>query len=204
MTLPTRICAVLLCVVAAACVSRGIEVREYVLTPVSPAESLPPVGAKATSELGVGIGPVELPAYLRRREIVVREDTNRVRASVANTWGEDLESSVARVLADNLSRVLPSHRVSVLPWQSHGALDYRVTVQVQRFERGPGDAVHLDARWTVAGPRGRDLLTARASSIEQAVTTGDYASTVDAMSRAVGQLSHEIARTLRELHQRES
>ncbi len=185
-----------------ACASRGIQVSEYVITPMPSANSLPDVGtgAPGTEQMGlaVGVGPVELPAYLRRRQIIVREDENLLVPSEAHTWGEDLESSVARVLADNLSTLLPSNRVVTLPWQSAGGLDYLVAIQIQRFERDPGNVVRLDARWSLTGAKGRRTLAARSTSIEETDVAADYASTVAGMSRAVAKLSQEISQAIQE------
>ncbi len=190
----------LLLLAMTACASRGIEVREYVITPM-PSDSLPDVGASGpagASELGlaIGVGPVELPAYLRRRQIVTREAGSQLVSSEANSWGEDLESSVARVLAENLSALLPSNRVVTLPWQSAGDLDYLVAVQIQRFERDAENVVHLDARWSLTRAKGRKVVAAQISAIRQTDVVEGYPATVDGMSRAVEQLSREITQAI--------
>ncbi len=189
----------LLLLAMTACASRGIEVREYVITPL-PSDSLPDVGSRpaGAGELGlaIGVGPVELPAYLRRRQIVTREAGSQLVSSEANSWGEDLESSVARVLAENLSALLPSNRVVTLPWQSAGDLDYRVAVQIQRFERDAENVVHLDARWSLTRAKGRKVVAAQISAIRQTDVVEGYPATVDGMSRAVEQLSREITQAI--------
>ena len=189
----------LLLLAMTACASRGIEVREYVITPM-PSDSLPDVGSRpaGASELGlaIGVGPVELPAYLRRRQIVTRQAGSQLVSSEANSWGEDLESSVARVLAENLSALLPSNRVVTLPWQSAGDLDYLVAVQIQRFERDAENVVHLDARWSLTRAKGRKVVAAQISAIRQTDVVEGYPATVDGMSRAVEQLSREITQAI--------
>lgn len=200
--LPIGFKVALLLLGTTACASRGIEVREYVITPV-PSNSLPDVGASGgavASEMGlaIGVGPVELPSYLRRRQIVTREAESRLLSSEAHSWGEDLEASVARVLAENLSSLLPSNRVVTLPWQSAGDLDYLVAVQIQRFERDAENVVHLDARWSLTRAKGRKVVAARASAIKQTGVDAGYPATVEGMSRAVEQLSREITRAIRE------
>ena len=199
MLLPQTGIALLLLLATTACATRGLEVLEYVLTPM-PADSLPAVasGGRDAGKLGlaVGVGPVELPSYLRRRAIVTSAGYNRLVASEAHSWGEDLESSVARVTAENLSLLLHSNRVVTLPWLSAGDLQYLVAVQIQRFERDTENVVHLDARWSLTRAKGRNVVAAQASAIRETGVAEGYPATVEGMSRAVAQLSREISQAI--------
>ena len=124
------------------------------------------------------------------------EGTSRLVASEAHSWGEDLESGVARVTAENLSLLLGSNRVVTLPWLSAGDLHYLVAVQVQRFERDAENVVHLDARWSLTRAKGRKVVAAHASAIRETGVAEGYAATVEGMSRAVAQLSREISQAI--------
>ena len=86
-----------------ACASRGIDVREYVLTSLAAPVSSDPGG----HALALAVGPVVVPPYLRRREIVTRIGSNELRASDTHRWGEDLGQGLARVVAANLVALSP-------------------------------------------------------------------------------------------------
>jgi uncharacterized lipoprotein YmbA len=134
---------------------------------------------------------VALPGYLRRPQIVTR-DGNRLTRSERYTWGEDLESDFARVLAENLAILVPTDRISTFPWSDPRQLDYSIAVQVSRFDRGSDDRVSLLAQWRIVDAKtGQSLQTGRASIQEPADGRG-YDETVAAMSRAVAALAREL------------
>ena len=64
---------------ALACASAGTDVREYVLTSLDKAPPLAGLGSGV-----VAIGPVVLPPYLRRLEIVTRVGANELRVMFVN------------------------------------------------------------------------------------------------------------------------
>jgi uncharacterized lipoprotein YmbA len=173
-----------------ACAGRGIVPREYVLVAMDA-----PAAHAAPLDVTVAIGPVELPGYLQRPQIVTRESGNRLASSDRNRWGESLEEGVTRVLAEDVALLVPTDRVVAFPWRGTARSDYRVPVLVERFERDPDGVVRLVARWAIVHrdepPR------ARRSSLSERVEGSDPADTVDAMSRTVARLAREIAAEIR-------
>jgi len=65
--------------------------------------------------VAVGIGPLNLPAYLDRPHIVTRATEHRLELSEFNRWVEPLKESMLRVIAVNLSNELETTRVFALP-----------------------------------------------------------------------------------------
>jgi uncharacterized lipoprotein YmbA len=188
--------AALLLALLAGCIGRGLVTQEYVLTAMT-ANPGDGTDAPATRDVVVGVGPVELPAYLRRPQIMIREARNELRSSEANRWAGELEADVARVLAQNLALLLPSHRVSTFPWMNPTVLDYRVSLRIDRFERGPDGNVSLQAGWMLVAGKGSDVLTARRSDIDQPTADRSYSAVVNSMSDALAELSREIATAVR-------
>ena len=179
---------------AAGCIGRGIAPREYVLAALPPGDAS---GAGEPPELVLSIGPVELPDYLRRRQVVRRAQESELRASDAEVWGEDLDAGFTRVLALDLSRLVPTRRIAIFPAQEELRPDFRLVVAVERFEAGPDGVVRLDARWRLARGDAREPLVVRRSSVAEPVATADTLSTVDAMGRALAALAREIADAIR-------
>ena len=154
-------------------------------------------GSPSTPERGVavGVGPVRLPDYLNRPQIVTRSGPNEFQLAEFNQWGGQLEAEFSRVLAENLSVLLPAYRVAIFPWSMPYAAQYRVQVAVVRFEADATGEVALVARWSVIGKDGKEVLQ-RQSSLREAAGRQDYDATVAAMSRALAALSREIAAAL--------
>lgn len=174
-----------------ACASRGVLQREYVLA----ATAVGPVASADTASptLALGVGPIELPRYLRRPQIVTREGV-RLSPSDLHVWGGDLQADTGRVLAENLSTLLPTDQVWTFPWSDPRSLDYRVSLQVSRFERDAEGTVELVAHW-VLFEKGNQLLRTHRSAIRHRTEARprDYEATVRAMSEALSALSAEIS-----------
>jgi len=178
--------------VVGGCAGVADPTRYYVLSPIAAA----PAGAvpASVSSAGIGIGPVLVPRYLDRVQIVTRGADDAVEIATYDRWAEPLESGIAQVLADDLAPLLGSERIAVFPWRGGVArvLDYQVIVVVLRFDGSPGHQVTLDARWRLLGKNGQELALKR-STINEPLTAQGYQSLVGGMSRALGALAQEIA-----------
>jgi len=156
--------------------------------------------AAGQRDLTLGVGPVTVPPYLDRSQIVTR--TSRAKLVVADfdQWAGPLADTIARVLSENLSILIPTERVVLHPWSRTLDPDYQVTVEVLQFERGPGNQVVLAARWSLLDRDGKELVL-RTSRLNQAASGADYEATATAMGQALEVLAQDIATTLRSLSQ---
>lgn len=143
----------------------------------------------------IGIGPVEIPGYLDRSQIVSRETPNRLELDEFHQWAEPLNTNLVRVLAENIAHRLPNKRVIEYPWGVTPA-DLQVVVLVTRFDAGAEKQVHLNALWGIFGEGRQELLVTKKSRITQNFAGDDQEAMVAAMSRAAGELSREIATEL--------
>ena len=155
--------------------------------------SAPPVEARTAAAISVHVGPVSIPDAVDRTPMVIRTGPNQVEIEDFHRWAEPLKSAIPRVLAANLSQELGGARVSSGRLGGTPA-DYRVTVEITRFESSFTEGATLEAAWTVTGKsgppaQGRTLARAPASS-------GDPAGIASAHSRALDQLAKEIAASI--------
>ena len=168
------------------------QARFYTLNSVQS----PPAAGKQTTlsdAVTVGIGPIEIPHYLDRPQVVTRTSQNELIVSDFDRWGGPLKPDVARVVLENLSALLASNQASVVPWTQGGILHYRVAVDVTRFDATPGKEVWLKAKWTIFGQDGKTVAMVRESNIIEPVSGRDATNTVAAMSQALGKLSQDMA-----------
>ena len=155
---------------------------------------------RAKSKVMVGVGPVSLPAYLNRPQIVTRTSPNKLAVAEFDRWAEPLEKLIQRVLSENLSVLLNSDTVFTLPRRRLSEVDIQVEVEVFRFDTAPDGVVELTARWSVYTRGGKKLAAAKKSTIrERAAVQADYETIVITMSRVMERLSQEIAAALRPL-----
>lgn len=167
----------------------------YVLTPQAPVAA---VATPDQEQLAVGLGPVLLPDYLDRNDIVARVATGEIELYPGLFWGAPLKSETPRTLQENLIRLLGTDQVLLFPFPANVPLTLRVPVRVLQFELVSGTGVVLEARWQVLSPDGKTVLLTRLSRyVEQVASQERAGEVVDAMSRALTKLSEEIAAAVR-------
>ena len=152
--------------------------------------------AAAKTEYRVAVGPVTLPDVVDRPQLVVRVGENRVAIAEQHRWAEPLKSEIPRVLAENLSQLLGTGQVSVYSQGTSGDAEYRVLVDFQRIESVIGEAVTIDALWSVRRTSGGEPRRGR-SSVREAVAGNGYDALVAAHSRALARVSRDLAETIR-------
>jgi uncharacterized protein len=176
--------------VAAGCAAT--VTRFYTLSSVGDA------GVPESSEARtIAVGPVAIPDYVARPEIVVRESPNQVTLATFHQWAGALDDMVARVLLEDLAAQLPGDRVVAFPQAGAAVFDYRVAVQITRFDVGGDGEAIVSGTWRVwdrAGTRTR--LTSSSTSHTASLSKVTYQDRVAALSQAVGELAGDIARSL--------
>lgn len=149
----------------------------------------------------VAVGPVTIPDYADRPEIVTTVGPNELSVHDFDRWGGDLGKGLARAIIEDLAASLPAGNFEVVPWDPSASADHlagnRVTVTVTRFDLspGPGGAAVLEAEWMLYGPRGKALAMKKSSEKAPAQGRG-IKDVVAAMSRCVAELSGEIVRKI--------
>lgn len=158
-------------------------------------ESVPTADAKASYTIAVG--PLSLPGMLDRPQLVVRVDANRVEIDEFHRWAGPLQQELVRVVAENVGQALGVPTVLTSTQAGAGSADYRVALDVQRFDTSPGSGVTIEAAWTVRGKSGSQK--AGHAMVQEPVATKDYDALVAAHSRALARISRDIARDVQAL-----
>jgi len=167
-------------------------VRFYTLTSLQEGKSSSAI--EITERRGiVAVGPVEIADYLDRPQIVRRDGATSVNLLEVDRWAGSLQGDLARVLVDNLAVLLGPGGYVVLPWETTALADGRIQVSVTRFEGTGRDTVVLDALWTLHGKEMGEILAAGNVVIVEPAGGGGAGGMVEAMSRALAELSRRIA-----------
>jgi uncharacterized lipoprotein YmbA len=187
--------ALVLCLVVTIGCASTQPSRFFTLSALASSETRTRVGASSPS-IAIGVGPVTLPELLDRPQIVTRTSRNELRLAEFDRWAGSLKDDFSRILAENLSILLSTDRVSLYPWRRSISVDYQVVVDVVRFDGELGGDARLVARWTVLGGRDKEVLSMHTSRISEPSGEQSYAALVGAESRALGRLSREIAEAI--------
>jgi uncharacterized lipoprotein YmbA len=162
------------------------KTRYFVLTATAHKSMLAP----DSSPLAIGLGPVQLPAYIvNRDELATRSTPNRIEYSTTDRWAAPIDENFQQVFARDLSAMLGTDQVVLFPWDLSTHLDYRVSATIEHFERDTDDSEVLSGHWQIrAGNSDRVLQSGNVHFSAPAGT--DPAS---GLSRDLGDLSRQIA-----------
>ena len=148
-------------------------------------------------DIAIGVGPVELPEFLDRPQIVTRKSQNQLEISEFHRWAASFPRDFSRVLAKNISTLLPTDRVALYPWDDTFSPTYQIKLEVEQFDGQLGEQVFLRVIWAVVGQEGANELVVRKTVIEEPVLTNDYEGLVAAKSNALATFSREIVEEIR-------
>ena len=144
----------------------------------------------------VAVGPVSIPESVNRSQLVVRITPNRVDVLEEEQWAEPLKSGIAQVVVACLSADLAGASVAPLAQSAASTTEYRVSIDVQRFESLPGKAAIIDARWSIKRTASEMAPVTDTTHVRESVQGEGYAALVAAHSRALATLSRAIAAAL--------
>ncbi len=183
------IAAIVAAGIALGCLGRSPAVSLYTMNSVADRSA-----AAASDGLAIGLGPVSVPRYLDRPEWVTRSagSTSRLEVDDYRLWAGGFSSNVLAALAPNLAAALGTQRVVVYPAQAPFPLDFRVSLDFERFEGIGDDELVLSARWIVRAGAGADSWSGQ-SEIRKPLGGGGSDALVAAHDAALGALADAIA-----------
>lgn len=167
----------------------------YTLTPISGTGSVDPVDAKL-----LGIGPLDMPAYLVRPQLVTKKSGSAVNVDEFNRWAEPLEVALPRVVATNVDQLLDSIVVVTFPYSARIRTDYRLIGRVIRFDADQSGEAVLEVQWGVQDADVNTVLTPRRTRYTaQASPATDPGAVVAALNETVDAFSRDIASKMQTL-----
>lgn len=178
----------------AGCAPKTGPARFYRLEP----EAAPQAATEpARSSRVIGLGPVRIPGYLDRPQIVTGAPGNRLILDEYHRWAEPLRDTLSRVLSENLAALLPGDHLVTFPWNRALTPEYQVEIDLARFHVNANGVAELWANWNVL-KNNRAVLLSK-SRIAESAAGQDIDAQVAAQNRALARLSREIAQALSEL-----
>jgi uncharacterized protein len=176
----------------------------YLLTPTADTAAHSSASAQTTTgDFTLGLGPIKLPPYLDRPEIVTRMAPNRLELSKEDRWGESIQNGFTSAMERDLAAQAGA-AVIVFPWYNTVHIDMQVQIDVYRFETDGQGTATLSAKWTILDSTGKNILYTVESNLTQPSKPGDETEAAAALSRTIGDLSGQIANMLQQLRSQRS
>ena len=166
----------------------------YTLEPLS--QNQAKVSATVAKKLLIGIGPLSLPTLLDRRHIVTRTENNSIEIADFDQWAAPLKDNIIAVLSKNVATLQPNMMVRGYPWSVYGDMDYRVIIDITRFETQRPKSVSLEANWAIMEEKNHKIINNGQTKIEQSLSNESYDSMAQGLSKLLSDFSQQIALAL--------
>ncbi len=147
----------------------------------------------------VSIGHIEIPNILDRPQIVTYSGNNQVEFLEFDRWAGSFKDDISRVLIKDLSSLVAKDGISVVSWRQPGSSDYRIDLNINRFGSISDSEVALSVRWIVMESKGKNVIHIKESDLIEPIEGAGVDASVAAMSRAIGELSRELADYIAEI-----
>jgi len=154
-----------------------------------------PSGAGSAPPM-LGIGPLTLPSYLDRPQIVTRTSANQLDLADTHRWAEPLADNINRVLLENLLQRFPGSQLHLYPWRHSQAVDLQLVVDILQFETDEAGIAHLEIQWTVLDKNGSAKMPEKVSSYAVPAAQSDEGSRTMALSATLGLFCSDVATQL--------
>jgi len=158
--------------------------------PAAPA----PTAQAAAQPVYIEMLAVNVPAQVKRKELVVTTGAGQVDMLDHHRWIGPLADEIGHALSLQVSAELGAIDVYRTPYPA-GAAPYRISTNVQRFESVPGQYALVDATWSVRQVGSDAVLTCR-SVLREPVGQG-YDALVAGHRAALARLGSAMAAAVR-------
>ncbi|WP_020561872.1 PqiC family protein [Methylosarcina fibrata] len=180
----------------------GLAVAACASTPPTRFYILEPLTASGTASVNqeperiIGVGPVTLAALLERKQLVIRDPEGSIEISEQHQWAAPLRDNILQTLTENLGILLSRDLIKAYPWSAYGRVDYRLLVDIVRFDATPGRAANLEANWAVMKETDHRILKHGLVNLSRPLSDRSPAASVKALSELMNDFSRQMAGVL--------
>jgi len=145
----------------------------------------------------IGLGPIRLPEYLDRFQMVVAVSENKYKLIDGHRWAEKLDQNISLALFKTLPLQLGTDRMIRYPWPQRPGVDFQVKIDILELNIDQNGQSQLVAQWSIKS-KDETIFNKRSTFTAQASTT-DIDKMVQAQSECLTQLGQEIVTNLKPL-----
>jgi len=175
-------------------------------TPAPRFYSLEPIGANQAApkfniapNIIIAVGPVRIPEYLNRPQIVTQNEDKMLTFAQFDRWGEPLELALMRLISADLAVMLPAASIEVYPWSLAIPVKYQVLVDVAQLDSQLDGDLFLTVQWSIVDTLSNKMILTRRSEFRNPVNPHNYSGLAKTLSTASASLTLEIAKAVTSL-----
>ena len=157
-------------------------------------------GGAALDDLVLGLGPVTVPDYLDRNEMLDVVGPYELKYSAQNRWVEPLGTQIRRTLADNLRNELSPDALVQHPWFATDGVTLQAEVTFDAIRADDAGAWMGSGEWVLRDARTGAPLDRADLSFQLGSDTVPPEQVAEAISAELERLAGEIAAAVRRNH----
>lgn len=184
---------------AGGCVSIPVSPGPRFYTLRTQDESEVPQKFNIAQDIIIGVGPVRIPEYLNRPQIVTQDAKKMLTFAQFDRWGESLDIALTRLIGADLSVALPQANLNIYPWNLAIPVKYQVFADVIQLESELQKDLFFVVQWSLIDAQNNKMLFMKRSEFRKPVIPQNYSGLVETLSSACASLSSEIAEKIAEL-----
>ncbi len=178
--------AILLMLFASACSIGGKSKPSHFYMLDSHVENM---GTKKLSDLRMGVGPITIPGYIDRPQIVTKTESAELQLAEFDRWAEPMEGMFTRTLAANIRSLTGSPRIHSYPWSSTLEFTYRINAKVIKFENNANGDALLVVHWQLTHDKEISNLKTMHSEFNASAINTSYSARVAALNDTLAQFA---------------
>ncbi len=132
----------------------------------------------------------------------MRAENNSVQIAEFDQWAAPLKDNVIAVLSKNVATLQPDAIVRAYPWSVYGNVDYRVMVDITRFDTQPGKSANLEASWAIMEEKNHTIVSNGQTKFQQPLYDASYNSAAHALSKLLSEFSQQLSLALVQVRQK--
>lgn len=196
--IPVTSWALLFCaLVLSACLSGPRPVALYSLHPLPPNQQQEMTDPSVDMIL---VMPVRLAPQLRERGLRIQRSPTESVVLSSHLWAGPLDQQVTNIITANLKELMATDNVVAYPGPRFSMPRYQVEIELNEFI-GNEHLFTIHAVATISDIDLKTIISRKSFRQTQTVNKRDYTGYVNAASRAIADLSREVATVLRTDHQ---
>ena len=149
----------------------------------------------SAQDLAIIVGPTGIPSYLKRDEIVTRDQRHQIETLEYEQWADQLGRNVSNVLVENISDHLNTQRVFAYESNFVTQADIALRIDITRFELEQGRTVTLNATWEIENRR-TGATSLKSASFSTDARSREAADIVAAMSDNLDKMALDMSEHL--------
>jgi uncharacterized protein len=147
----------------------------------------------------IGVGPVKIPEYLDRPQIVTQNKEKMLEFAQFDRWGESLDLGLADLIREDLTTMLPRAKLTIYPWNPSMAVKYQVVLEVVQLDSELDKDMFFVVQWMVIDMQNSKTVIIKRSEFRRPIIPQSYSGLVKTLSTACASLSSQISAALASL-----